>query len=151
LTIVRHIIDNSGVAVAAGVDIGQKSADEIDSLDIPGALEQKLGRYAGMKGQAAVNHLAQNPLTLSAAEADAQTVIISYTRRYGRHFGSPNAKGKYADERKKFWQAAPRQDWDRAATVLLEAANDVSRTPAGTKDRRASEAKRLGIGGVLLP
>ena len=61
----------SGVTVGTGVDVGQRSVAEIQALDIPEDLKQKLIPYAGLKGQAAVNFLANRPLRLTEGEAYA--------------------------------------------------------------------------------
>jgi hypothetical protein len=61
----------SGVTVGTGVDVGQRSAAEIQALDIPEALKQKLIPYAGLTGLDAVNSLANRPLRLTEDEAYA--------------------------------------------------------------------------------
>jgi hypothetical protein len=61
----------SGVTVGTGVDIGQRSVADIQALDIPEGLKQKLIPYAGLKGQDAVNFLANRPLRLTEDEAYA--------------------------------------------------------------------------------
>ncbi|MCA1731045.1 MAG: pesticin C-terminus-like muramidase [Actinobacteria bacterium] len=61
----------SGTTVGTGVDVGQRSAAEIQALDIPEALKQKLIPYAGLTGQDAVNLLTNRPLRLTADEAYA--------------------------------------------------------------------------------
>ncbi len=61
----------SGTTVGTGVDIGQRSAEEIRALDIPETLKEKLIPYAGLKGQDAINLLANRPLLLTEEEAYA--------------------------------------------------------------------------------
>jgi hypothetical protein len=61
----------SGVTVGTGVDIGQRSAADIQALDIPETLKQKLIPYALLTGQDAVNFLANRPLRLTEDEAYA--------------------------------------------------------------------------------
>jgi Bacterial toxin homologue of phage lysozyme, C-term/Lytic transglycolase/LysM domain len=61
----------SGVTVGTGVDVGQRSVADIQALDIPETLKQKLIPYAGLKGQNAVNFLANRPLRLTEEEAYA--------------------------------------------------------------------------------
>ena len=75
----------SGVTIATGVDLGQRSADDINALNIPDALKVKLVPYAGLKGQDAANYLAQNPLTITQDEANAldqavQTPLVNQLR-----------------------------------------------------------------------
>ena len=61
----------SGVTVGTGVDVGQRSVVDIQALDIPETLKQKLIPYAGLTGQIAVNFLAIRPLRLTEEEAYA--------------------------------------------------------------------------------
>ena len=61
----------TGVTVGTGVDIGQRSAADIQALDIPEALKQKLIPYILLTGQDAVNFLANRPLRLTEDEAYA--------------------------------------------------------------------------------
>jgi len=61
----------SGVTVGTGVDIGQRSVADIQALDIPEGLKQKIAPYAGLTGQGAVNFLANRPLYLTEDEAYA--------------------------------------------------------------------------------
>lgn len=67
----------SGVTVGMGVDIGQRSVAEIQALDIPEALKQKLIPYAGLVGLDAVNFLANYPLYLSEDEAYALDQVVA--------------------------------------------------------------------------
>lgn len=61
----------SGTTVGTGVDVGQRSVAEIQALDIPETLKEKLIPYAGLKGLDAVNFLANRPLRLTEEEAYA--------------------------------------------------------------------------------
>ena len=65
------LFSSSGTTVGTGVDVGQRSVAEIQALDIPETLKQKLIPYAGLTGQDAVNFLANRPLRLTAEEAYA--------------------------------------------------------------------------------
>ncbi|MDQ3303271.1 MAG: pesticin C-terminus-like muramidase [Actinomycetota bacterium] len=67
----------SGVTVGTGVDIGQRSVADIQALDIPEGLKQKLIPYAGLKRQDAVNFLANRPLRLTADEAYALDTAVA--------------------------------------------------------------------------
>jgi hypothetical protein len=60
---------NSGVTVGSGVDLGQMQASQLTSL--PPDLQALLTPYLGLKKQAAVAALAAQPLTITAAQADA--------------------------------------------------------------------------------
>ena len=61
----------SGVTIATGVDLGQKSEASIDALAIPDTLKAKLKPYAGMKKRTALDFLNENPLSITAEEASA--------------------------------------------------------------------------------
>ncbi|MCA1718229.1 MAG: pesticin C-terminus-like muramidase, partial [Actinobacteria bacterium] len=63
------LFSSSGTTVGTGVDVGQRSVADIQALDIPETLKQKLIPYAGLKGQDAVNFLASHPLRLTEEEA----------------------------------------------------------------------------------
>lgn len=67
---------SSGVTVATGFDVGQRSASDIDNLPIDQALKNKLKPYAGLEGQAAANALAQQPLQLTRAEANQLDQVV---------------------------------------------------------------------------
>lgn len=67
----------SGVTVGTGVDVGQRSVADIQALDIPETLKQKLIPYAGLKGQDAVNFLANRPLRLTEQEAYALDAAVA--------------------------------------------------------------------------
>jgi hypothetical protein len=61
----------SGVTVATGVDLGQRSESDIDKLDIPDELKDKLKPYTELTGKEAEDFLKGNPLDLTEAEAEA--------------------------------------------------------------------------------
>ena len=67
----------SGTTVGTGVDLGQRSVADIQALDIPETLKQKLIPYAGLKGQDAVNLLANRPLRLTDQEAYALDAAVA--------------------------------------------------------------------------
>lgn len=60
---------NSGVTVASGFDLGQRSHGELVAL-LGASLGDKLSGYAGLKKYDAVNYLELHPLKLSEAEAN---------------------------------------------------------------------------------
>lgn len=93
----------SGVTIATGVDLGQRSEDSIDALAIPGQLKTKLKPYAGLKKQAAVDLLAQHPLTISKEEADAldraikEGSVSEVRDRYDRAVANDRTAPKFND------------------------------------------------------
>ena len=58
----------SGVTIATGVDLGQRSAASLATLGLSPALQAKLAPYCGMKKQAAQAFLDANPLTITTDE-----------------------------------------------------------------------------------
>lgn len=63
---------NSGVTIATGFDIGQRSdSDLVALLPQHSALVDKLAPYCGLKKQAALAALIKTPLHITAAEANA--------------------------------------------------------------------------------
>jgi len=59
----------SGVTVGTGVDLGARSGDDIDKLDITDDLKKKLKPYCGKQGKDATDYLKDNALTINDAEA----------------------------------------------------------------------------------
>lgn len=67
---------SSGVTIATGIDLGQRSGSDIDKLDIADDLKKKLKPYCLKTGKAASDLLAKSPLSITAAEADALTKAV---------------------------------------------------------------------------
>lgn len=65
----HHPLENSGVTVATGVDIGQRDRAEIIRLFIPDELKRKLLPYVLLKGQKALLALKLKPLKITDNEA----------------------------------------------------------------------------------
>jgi GH24 family phage-related lysozyme (muramidase) len=61
------IAGNSGVTIASGLDLGQR--DNLDDLNLPEDIKEKLIPYLGLKKEDAVNKLREMPLTLTEEEA----------------------------------------------------------------------------------
>jgi hypothetical protein len=64
------VIGNSGVTIATGVDLGHRSAEDIDRLDLPRSLRDKLKPYAGIRRERALELLRDHPIRIAQAEAD---------------------------------------------------------------------------------
>lgn len=87
-------IGNSGVTIATGFDIGQRSVAEILKFR-PESIVEKLLPYAGVKGTEALDLLAELPLRITSEEAsiiDEQVgfkieaiVSLGYTRNMDIH------------------------------------------------------------------
>jgi LysM repeat protein len=89
----------SGVTVGTGVDIGQMSAADIWTLDIPQELKQKLVPYAGVIGQNAVNFLHNHPLHLTQDEANALDRLVTQNtvERLADRFNSGATSNSFTD------------------------------------------------------
>lgn len=64
------VIGKSGVTVASGVDLGQRTPEQIKALDLSTELKNKLIPYAAKRMGEATKYLAQNPLVLTWEEID---------------------------------------------------------------------------------
>ena len=160
---------DSGVTVGTGVDLGQRSAEDIGKLEIPPELAEKLVPYAGHRGKAADEFLAKNPLTLTTAEAEAldaavwQDIVGKVEHRYNRETeknGSGVKFEKLPDEvlssivniayvsgdnleskTPKFWSHVTTQDWRAAAAEL----KDFGFESEGNNERAKDAGERLSV------
>lgn len=66
----------SGVTVATGIDLGQRSLSELKDLGLDDQLVKKLTPYLGKKDEAAKSLLKSSPLKLSQDEADQLDSVI---------------------------------------------------------------------------
>lgn len=66
---------NSGVTIACGFDLGQRCVSDLEAK-FPGSLGKKLSFYAGLKKLKAQQYLHDNPLEVSAQEADAINRVV---------------------------------------------------------------------------
>jgi hypothetical protein len=64
------LFPNSGITVATGFDLGQRSRSDLVALGLSASLIDKLEPYLGRRGVAAESYIAAYPLTLSSMEAD---------------------------------------------------------------------------------
>ena len=82
------VIDQSGVTVATGVDLGGQTTESLAALGVDQALVTTLTPYLHLTGQDALNAVQNNPLHITEAQADAldntvrsnilNTVVNSY-------------------------------------------------------------------------
>ncbi len=152
----------SGVTIGTGFDIGQRTEAEIDQLDVPERLKQKLKPYCGLRRDLAVQALAQAPLTIAPREAAqldravkaaaTDELRIAYDGAIAAgcvSFDELSAPAQTAiasvafqygsnlqERTPRFWQAVTIQDW-RAAIAELRDFKD--RFPS----RRGREADLL--------
>lgn len=132
---------NSGVTIATGFDLGQRSASELHRL-LPAALATKLSAYCGLKKHDAVNALNRSPLTITADEAEEIDLSVKHqmltqlVQRYNRDSKTDfedlteqmqtviaSVAFQYGDLSKrcpKFWRAATKVDSDAMALELRD-------------------------------
>ena len=83
----------SGVTVATGVDLGQTSAAELESMGVPREIIAKLRPYIGLQKTKAVMALYNRPFVLTKAEADVLDAkmhghhVEMIARRYDKDAG----------------------------------------------------------------
>lgn len=90
---------NSGVTIATGFDLGQRSRAQIESMGLPDDLTAKLVPYLGLKGRAALSYLYTHPLLLAADEVAAidQAVRADFSTRLASLYDSALAEdGNFA-------------------------------------------------------
>ncbi len=137
---------DSGVTVATGVDLGQRSVADISKLAIPQDLQAILVPYALLRDRVAMAFLAAHPLVLTQPQSDLLDVAIRepvvgvFQRLYDVAVGQ-NASlvpfGQLCDPRQtvlasvayqhgphcrvkwpKFWTVAVEQNWTGLIAVL---------------------------------
>jgi len=118
------------------------STDQINGLNIPDSLKAKLVPYAGLKGQDAVNYLAQNPLTITQDEANAldQAVQTPLVNQLRSNYDAATSAGSFdglpdqaqtvitsvatqygpalSQATPNFWSKVTAKDWPGAVAVL---------------------------------
>ena len=136
-------VSKSGVTIATGFDLGQRSESDLQQLQLGASLMAKLKPYLGLKGAAAQAALKQTPLSISTTEAEAidKAVKLAHVRQLKTKYNTAAGNEKKFDElpsqaqtvitsvsfqygihlgikAPKFWKAATTQDWPEAAKVL---------------------------------
>jgi hypothetical protein len=149
----------SGVTIATGFDLGQRHLADLQTLGLEAGLVQRLSPYLGLIGQQAAAKLAQQPLTVSPAEAEAideafklpfiGRLATAYAKAGGGDFAAlPGAAqtviaslafqyGDLAARTPNFWKQVVSHDW-AAARGNLQNFGDRYQT------RRRQEATLLG-------
>jgi hypothetical protein len=133
----------SGVTIATGVDLGQRSAASLAALGLSAALQARLAPYCGMRKQAAQAFLDANPLTITTAEcaeidnAIRATHLVSLVAIYNSAHPVPpkpfdqipdraqtviaSVAFQYGDLSSRcphFWSTAVRQNWSGMISEL---------------------------------
>jgi hypothetical protein len=88
-----NVLGGSGVTIASGVDLGQRSAVEWKRLGLHARTLELIRPYCGVKGEAAVNLLERSPLILSEENVrEIDTCLrVEFDRIVSEHFN--NAAG----------------------------------------------------------
>jgi len=130
----------SGVTIATGFDLGQRHLADLQALGLEPGLVQRLTPYLGLIGQQAAARLAQLPLSVSPAEAEAideayqlpfiERLAAAFTRAGGGDFAALPAAaqtviasvafqyGDLASRTPNFWKQVVARDWAAACANL---------------------------------
>ncbi|WP_234383838.1 pesticin C-terminus-like muramidase [Paracidovorax avenae] len=136
-------VSKSGVTIATGFDLGQRSENDLKNLGLASNLIEKLKPYLGSKGADAKKLVETTPLTISAAEAESidkatkASHIASLKLKYDsattdkKHFIDLPAQAQTViasvsfqygvnldSATPKFWKAVTEQDWTEAVKLL---------------------------------
>lgn len=84
----------SGVTIAGGLDLGQRK--NLDDLDIPDSIKEKLSPYLNLKKEKALDKLRKVPLNLTKEEAKLvkEATEESYYNQVRDHFNSRNKNAR---------------------------------------------------------
>ncbi|WP_025821925.1 pesticin C-terminus-like muramidase [Shewanella marina] len=149
----------SGVTIATGFDLGQRSVDELTQL-LPQPLVQKLAPYCHLKKQSAIDALCRFPLELTHDEAEVIDLNVKHQmlailkKRYDRASAIffcmlpeqaqtviASVAFQYGDLAKRcprFWGFAVTQNWAAMESELREFGDRYS-------TRRIREANYLSV------
>ncbi|WP_020424833.1 pesticin C-terminus-like muramidase [Paracidovorax oryzae] len=136
-------VSKSGVTIATGFDLGQRSENDLKNLGLASNLIEKLKPYLGSKGADAKKLVEKTPLTISAAEAESidkatkASHIANLKLKYDsattdkKHFIDLPAQAQTViasvsfqygvnldSATPKFWKAVTGQDWTEAVKLL---------------------------------
>ena len=152
----------SGVTIATGFDLGQRSIDDLQKF-LPQPLVQKLAKYCGLTQQSAVQALHAAPLSITADEAHMIDLCVKsqlleqLQHRYNRDSALPFDQlkeqqqtviasvafqyGNLARRCPNFWRAATQQNWQQMAIELRDFGDRYH-------SRRNREANYLDMAGM---
>lgn len=133
---------NSGGTIAMGFDIGQRKTSDLIDLFGYSSLTTKLACYTDKKGQIAVKHLRDYPLTITKEERETINSVVrmsSYLKLIKLWSSATKNKftslsvnrqtviasvafqyGNLATETPNFWQQVTTGDWDAALANLRD-------------------------------
>lgn len=159
-------LDNSGITIAAGFDLGQRNANDLKALNLTPELTARLTPYLGLKRADAQTFLAKNPLSVSDDEALAinkavkadilNKTVKSYNAATARAYGAQTAPrlqdlpreaqtaifstafqyGDLASRTPNYWKQITTGDWQGAHGNLMDFKD-------AYKTRRELEAGKL--------
>lgn len=69
-------IENSGVTVGSGIDLGQWKKEDLAKMGVPSNILKKLTPYFGKKKDEAIDALSNDPLSLEKEEAEKLTSLV---------------------------------------------------------------------------
>jgi hypothetical protein len=151
----------SGVTIATGFDLGQRTAADLAALKLSPLLVAQLRPYLGKRKQEAVDYLKRYPLTITDSEAQQIDVavkrahVLSLIKKYDEsasevHFTDLPGEAQTVissvafqygvnlqRRTPKFWKAVIAQDWKEAVAILNNFGDAYSA-------RRRKEAALLG-------
>jgi GH24 family phage-related lysozyme (muramidase) len=138
-------VSKSGVTIATGFDLGQRSESDLKALGIYSGLIEKLKPYLGAKSEEAKKLLQKTPLTISVSEAESidKAVKASHIAKIKIKYDSAASNKKsFLDlpaeaqtviasvsfqyganldaATPKFWKAVTAQDWTEAIKLLKD-------------------------------
>jgi len=139
-------ISRSGVTIATGFDLGQRSEADLTKLGLAADLIAKLEPYLGKTGKEATDALKAQGLKISTAEAGEidKAVKAAEVNRLGRQYlaAADNRSktdffslpaeaqtviasvafqyGDLATRTPKFWKAVSAQNWSQAVNILRD-------------------------------
>lgn len=130
----------SGVTVGTGFDLGQRRLTDLQALNLPADLLRRLSPYLGLTGTKALDRLVEQPLSISAAEAElideayktpfVNRLAADYVQASGVDFAQLPAPmqtviasvafqyGNLASRTPKFWAQVVARDWKSALANL---------------------------------
>jgi GH24 family phage-related lysozyme (muramidase) len=134
-------VSKSGVTIATGFDLGQRSESDLKALGLASTLVAKLKPYLDAKGAEAKKLIEKTPLTITAAEAESidKAVKAGHVSSLKLKYDSASTKsfvdlpeqaqtviasvsfqyGVNLDAATpKFWKAVTTQDWTEALKIL---------------------------------
>ncbi|MGC5703432.1 peptidase [Pseudomonas sp. NFXW11] len=151
----------SGVTLGTGFDLGQRNLQDLQNLQLPAGLVQRLSPYLRLTGLKAVAYLDLHPLSISSAEAElideafkapfVERLAAAYSSASGLDFAQLPAAmqtviasvafqyGNLAKRTPNFWAQVVARDWPSALANLRNFGDSY-------RSRRRQEAELLASG-----